>query len=274
MIINDVSTIDLSSYKRLFTFGCSFTGYIWPTWADILHKEMPNATHYNYGRSGAGQLFITCMLTEANQRHNFDKDDLIIVQWSTFFREDRYIKNWWHTPGNIFTQNMYDEKFIRKFTDLRGYIIRDLSLITMSKHMLQALPSDSVMLTSIPITSELSNIEPETKIDDVLELYRDTIDCMQTPMTEALRPDGNNTIFPWSTNIGYYDLDNGEPNKLFMDYHPGPILYHEYLKKLNFPLTEISRKYADVSENYVHAFRTRQEIAAWHNHDHPQQKIL
>ena len=24
---------------RLFTFGCSFTQYMWPTWADILSKN-------------------------------------------------------------------------------------------------------------------------------------------------------------------------------------------------------------------------------------------
>ena len=274
MIINDVSTIDLSSYKRLFTFGCSFTGYVWPTWAEILHKDMPNAEHYNFGKSGAGQLFILSMISEASQKYKFNQDDLIVVQWSTFFREDRYIKKCWQTPGNIFTQHMYDDKFIRHFTDLRGYVIRDLALMTAAKYMLTALPSASIMLTSIPITSELNNIEPDTKIDDVLELYKDTIASMQTPMTEVLRPSGNTTIFPWDTDISYYDPVNGDPKKLFFDYHPGPVLYYEYLKKLNFPVTDVAKNYAIDSENFIHTLNTRQQLQAWHNHDYPQHKIL
>ena len=31
---------DWTKYKRFFTFGCSFTCYMWPTWADIISKEM------------------------------------------------------------------------------------------------------------------------------------------------------------------------------------------------------------------------------------------
>jgi hypothetical protein len=274
MIITDVSTLDLSSYKRLFTFGCSFTGYMWPTWADILHKDMPNAVHYNFGKSGAGQLFILSMLTEVSQRYKFDKDDLIVIQWSTFFREDRYLEKCWKTPGNIFTQDLYDANFIRYFTDLRGYVIRDLALMTAAKYMLTALPSDSIMLTSIPITGEISNLEPNTKIDDVLEVYKDTIAALQKPMTEVFRPPGNTTIFPWDTDISYYDPINGDPKKLSFDYHPGPVLYHEYLKKLNFPLTDAAKNYAIESENYIHTLNTRQQLQVWHNHDHPQQKIL
>ena len=274
MIINDVSTLDLRSYKRLFTFGCSFTGYIWPTWADILHEDMPNAEHYNFGKSGAGQLFILSMISEANQRYKFNQDDLIIVQWSTFFREDRYIKKSWQTPGNIFTQKFYDDNFVRYFTDLRGYIIRDLAIITSAKYVLNSLPSDSVMLTSIPITSEISNIEPETTIDDVLELYKDTIASMQTPMTEVLRSPGNTLIFPWDTDISYYDPVNGNPKEIFFDYHPSPVLYYEYLKKLNFNVTDVAKNYAIDSANHIHTLNTKQQLQAWHNHDYPQTKIL
>jgi hypothetical protein len=275
MIITDVSTLNLSSYKRLFTFGCSFTGYMWPTWADILHKEMPkNTEHYNFGKSGGGQLFILSMLSEASQKFNFTKDDLIVIQWSTFFREDRYIKRCWQTPGNIFTQSMYDDNFIRYFTDLRGYIIRDLALMTAARYMLTALPSSSIMLSSIPINGELINIEPNTKIDDVLELYKDTISLIQKPMTEVLRPPNNDSIFPWDSDIEYYDPVNDNPKKLFRDYHPGPVLYYEYLQKLKFPVTDIGKKYATESENHVHTLQTRQEIGAWHNHDNSQHIIL
>ena len=274
MIIKDIATVELKSYKRLFTFGCSFTGYMWPTWADMLHKEMPDAEFYNLGKSGAGQLFILSMLVEANERYKFDKDDLIVIQWSTFFREDRYVGNVWLTPGNIFTQHSYDKEFIKQFADLRGYLIRDLALITATKHILDLLPSSGIMLTSIPINAELTSIDPTIKINDVLELYKDTIASLQTPMTEVLRPPGNTTVFPWATALGSYDTENGDPNKWIPDYHPGPVLYQAYLKKLNFPMTEVSKTYAIESENYIRTLRTKLELRVWHRSEHPRTKIL
>lgn len=33
---------------RLFTFGCSFTKFFWPTWADILGQEFDY--YENWGR--------------------------------------------------------------------------------------------------------------------------------------------------------------------------------------------------------------------------------
>ena len=58
MIITDASTIDFSKYKRLFVFGCSFTQYRWPTWADIIAKDNPHLEYFNTANSGAGNLYI------------------------------------------------------------------------------------------------------------------------------------------------------------------------------------------------------------------------
>ena len=34
--------------QRVFTFGCSFTGYQWGTWANILGVEFPEAEFRNF----------------------------------------------------------------------------------------------------------------------------------------------------------------------------------------------------------------------------------
>ena len=44
--------------KRIFTFGCSFTNYLWSTWANILGYEFREAEFYNFGKSGAGNQYI------------------------------------------------------------------------------------------------------------------------------------------------------------------------------------------------------------------------
>ena len=70
---------------RLFTFGCSFTKYIWPTWADILGREYKE--FYNYGMSGGGNLFIFDSLIEAIAKHNINKDDTVIIIWTNVTRD-------------------------------------------------------------------------------------------------------------------------------------------------------------------------------------------
>ena len=272
MIITDPSTVNFKSYKRLFVFGCSFTNYMWPTWADLLRAEMPDAEFFNLGKSGAGALFISSMVVEANQRYNFNEHDLIIVQWSTYFREDRYVKNFWTTPGNIFTQQVYDDDFVRKFACIRGYIIRDLALMTSTKIILDALPCSSLILSSIPINAEIQLIDPETKIDDALELYRSTIDSLQSPMSEVLRPPGNETIFPWSALIEYIDDNNG--NKRVTDYHPTPASYYTYIEKLGFTLTEKSLNAANEAEQLIRTFKFRTDFETYSGYGAPTSTIL
>ena len=56
-------------------------------------------------------------------------NDLIIVMWSTFCREDRWITNRnWVNPGNIFSQKEYDDEFVQKYADSTGYLIMHLLL--------------------------------------------------------------------------------------------------------------------------------------------------
>jgi len=272
MITNNLSNLDLTSYKRLFVFGCSFTNYMWPTWADLLHTEMPNAEFFNLGKSGAGSQFISSMVVEANQRYTFTESDLIIVQWSTYFREDRYVNNFWNTPGNIFTQQTYDDTFIRNFACIRGYIIRDLAIMTSIKYMLNSLPCSTVLLSSIPIDAEIELIDPDVNIDDVVDLYKDTIDSLQPAMSELLRPAGNSSVFAWHAKVHYSDPTNNKT--LVYDYHPTPASYYIYLKKLGFNLTEKSLDYANEVETIMDTIKTRAEFEIYWPSVSPAIKIL
>ena len=77
---------------RIFAFGCSLTQYFYPTWADILiHQyKLKGYEGSNWAKSGAGNMYINMRLWEANTIHKFTKDDIILLQWSSMFREDRY----------------------------------------------------------------------------------------------------------------------------------------------------------------------------------------
>lgn len=210
--------IDFKKYKRFFAFGCSMTSYGWPTWADIIAQEIPQS--YNYAQSGGGNLFISCQVTEANLRHKFTDSDLIIVMWSSTAREDRYINGNWLTPGNIYTQNYYDDNFVNKFADELGYFLRDINLITLTKIFLDASPAEYFMLNMSPLTINCKNTASINKYNAIKEMYSETFDNI-LPDILTLELKGTWPQHPISKQGGQ-----------LADYHPSPIQHFGYLQKL------------------------------------------
>lgn len=222
---------NLKRYSRFFAFGCSMTDYWWPTWADIIANEFETA--YNFGRSGAGNTFISLQIAEANQRYKFNKNDLVMVMWTGTTREDRYINNYWQTPGNIYSQDFYDAEYIRRYSDVRGYLIRDLGLISLSDKLLESTGCTYHMLNMSPFVKTPSRYfdfmrkNPLEGLEDVIELYK--------PVIEKLKPDlltvGCNGEWP---KVKIYHNENQR-----VDYHPTTLTHYEYLKKL-FPDLKLS----------------------------------
>jgi len=69
--------MDFKKYKRFFAFGCSFTQYHWPTWANIISKEFKES--YNYGQVGAGNFFIYQSLMEAILNHKIPVVNFLLI---------------------------------------------------------------------------------------------------------------------------------------------------------------------------------------------------
>lgn len=227
--------IDFKKYDRLFTFGCSMTRYRWPTWADILSQEITN--FHNYGQSGGGNLYISNSIVEANLKHNFTERDLVIVMWSSTTREDRYLKNRWETPGNIYTQGVHSMEWVYKWGDQRFYLMRDLGLIAVTDAYLKQLPCETYMLSMCPLVEQ--NIQDNMKTvwyDDIMKIYN--------PVLERIKPDVLNTVYkgtwPQTPIEGYGQT---------ADYHPTPEGHLEYLQK-SFPGIPITEKMKDLVEKY------------------------
>jgi hypothetical protein len=116
--------------RRVFTFGCSFTGYAWMCWPEAIAYDL-NIPLYNYGRSGAGNQYIFNMLMQANNYYKFDENDLVIVSWTNVYRDDKFIKNNWVTLGNIYANDhFFTPEYINKYCDPEGFLIRDAALIS------------------------------------------------------------------------------------------------------------------------------------------------
>lgn len=195
--------------SRLFAFGCSFTNYRWSTWADCLAPEFDSFE--NWGQAGGGNHYIFNSVMEADQRHQFGAGDTVIVCWTSFTRDDRYVNGRWHTLGNMFACPIYNTEYLKTHVDERGYLLRDLAFIKAVKTLLQARPEvDWKFLSMVEIMSRPWPDDNVSQHRDVMRLYSDVLD--------SVLPGYDKIVFKDS---GWPDR-NGDP-------HPSPAEHLAYL---------------------------------------------
>ena len=239
-------------YQRFFTFGCSLTNYIWPTWADIIAQEIPE--HFNYGYQGAGNLFISNQVVEANLRHKFDKNDLIIIMWSEISREDRYKNDEWITSGNVYGFGLkgLDRSFVYQWANTRFYLIRDLALIELTQTYLEKIKCDFDMLSMIDIGAVHRQwIIDSSRVDDVLEHYRETL--------KSIKPSMLTSVFDGEWEKTPIVGSNGKGQKY--DLHPTPLKHYSYIETL-YPnlVTNKMKSFADEYHQSLLQCNTLQDV--------------
>jgi len=267
-----IQTLNPSKYKRLFAFGCSFTRYYWPTWADILSQDIPY--YENWGWGGAGNLYISNAIMEAHNRHKFTKDDLIVVMWSQKGREDRYVNNEWMVTPGAMLEERYGTEWIKKFYDDRGAAIRDLALIQSTQLYLDTLDTDWINMSINSFANgDLDKIKKEApqymdKREDwndvIIDLHKgnisnllknqDVIKCYKDVFLK-LPP----SVFNLLQDTKEYKA-RGRPNH--GDGHPTPAEILKYLD-LVFPGNTISdkaREFAGSFEEQIWSRRTTTEL--------------
>jgi hypothetical protein len=177
----------MKKYNRLFTFGCSFTNYHWPTWANILAYEL-NVPLYNYGLTGAGNQYIFNMLMQADGFYNFTNDDLITICWTNVSREDRYKNDNWVCSGNIYTQQKINKDFVDQWADSVFYALRDFASIKASIEFLNKKNCDYFMfkMADFSFVDQWSNISVPKKYNDLLEFYNPYLSQVHKSFYEVL----------------------------------------------------------------------------------------
>jgi hypothetical protein len=158
---------------RLFTFGCSFTRYNWPTWADILGKEY--LFFHNWGYPGVGNRAIVERVAEAHTVHDINKDDTVIIQWSSHLRHD-YARpdlindadGMWKTKGNIFSawnEDVFDKKWVETFWNKKAYYLHTLNSILLAKQFLESTGCNWYM-TSMADLKNIQNLDYQARESD------------------------------------------------------------------------------------------------------------
>lgn len=247
--------LDFKKYQRIFAFGCSFTGYSWPTWADLIAYEAPHTEYFNHATPGSGNLLISLRIAEANKRYKFCETDLVMIMWSTFCREDRWVDGKWLTQGNIWNSNLYSDKWVKEFADPLGYLIRDHALINSSIGFINSLPCDNLLLKSNSFDKtefELASTEKESiYYRDMALLYRNDYNMMPQSLYEYLGA--------WDACEQIYFDDLGT-QEMRHDSHPHTSIYADYLKQIGVTLSDSTHEWAAEADAKLKRSKTRSEI--------------
>lgn len=210
---------------RLFTFGCSFTQWEWPTWADIIHRDNFTGFH-NLARCGAGNVYIFVQLMDAIQNKKITADDTVMIMWSSVCREDRYIKGDWLCPGNIFTSGIFSLEFIEKFYDVDGFYHRDIPLIHATQMILDGIGCKHHIMSMVDIVNhdqyETYDNSSQPNLEDLFKTYESSL--------SRVLPSVHNIIFDYDYNnrlIAGYKTREG-----IRICHPTPSEHLEYIEKV------------------------------------------
>lgn len=193
--------------KRLFTFGCSFTNYVWPTWADILADQFEQAE--NWGQAGASNHFIANSLVECHLRRQISHNDVVAIMWTHCERLDSYKQKTWLTPGNAHNQTVYPKAMIDQY-DTRGFYIRDLALMYMINQLVDSLGCEFYQFSMLDMDQAHENdigqktrtgIDP--RISDLLVQYKSMLDRIRPSVHKVIfnhdwfsRPFREDTLLP------------------------------------------------------------------------------
>jgi len=253
--------------RRLFTFGCSLTRYMWPTWATLLNFSDFDEVQ-NWGSPGIGNRAIAERIAECNVKNKFTKNDTVIVQWSShlrndFFHQEGSLKDrfpGWKTSGSIFNfknREIYNNSWYLSFFDEEAYIYHTLNYI----HLVQQILSKSEAtwyMTSIGDIRNLgkdfespavygeksifSNIKglfdskefPLYKKTPALKIYEDAIweenkDKWIEPILSFLQKNIKNL------NELFYKFYDAEYQQVVTDFHPTPSAYYKWITEILKP---------------------------------------
>ena len=255
------------------TFGCSFTKYHWPTWADIVLEQAKSAgiDGDNWGMAGVGNLFIAMQVQHAIAQGLLKAGDHAFISWTTMTREDRFVDGKWITPGNIFNQKTYPQSWVEKYADVEFYALRDCALINATRTSLDALGIKQTQFSMAwmePYTNGLHPTTSEmlTQVNRILDIYKCKFDCKSILDVIPYPP-------PVTVQVNW-SLD---PTEVYTDthHHPGSMLTYvkQELCPLGIPwLTTIDPPVESWTHKWDHKLKTARQPLRYPDFPYVQSK--
>jgi hypothetical protein len=135
---------------KIFAYGCSFTSYNWPSYADVLGLQYEV---YNRGASGSGNERIFYMLMDDIRHKNIKQDDIVITQWSGVDRFN-YLKSnkQWIGDGNILLpHNKWIFSKIKKWYNPKYEYTKSINLILAARALINDIGCKHIEMSLNPI---------------------------------------------------------------------------------------------------------------------------
>lgn len=242
--------------RRLFTFGCSFTQWNWPTWADILGRNYDS--YENWGIAGIGNRAIAQRVSECVLKNQFTDQDTIIVQWTDYHRFDQHIKDLfpessWRLGGSLHVKSTEIE-YIRDTWREGSYIYESLNSVHQTKALLSSLPCKFYMVSRTDMSVDLE-LHPELDFFRPVLDYPEWIgDPIQT-FVDQLEYQGKSMMIKDAAMFG---IPISRP---VLDLHPLPGHYLMWLEQ-TFPVEQFDVAFVERSGNVLKSITHYDEFNA------------
>lgn len=205
--------------NRLFTFGCSFTQYKWPSWADILGLNFDE--FYNFGQPGSGNFFLLYQFIFANEYYKFNKNDTLIFMLSNDARVDIIKNKEWLTTGLVFhSKEILGNKFFEHYTETHA-VESSYMYVYLLKEMLKKIDCKYEILNAF---SSFYGNESDFLYGNLKTISDIKYNLTNTEIESVEK-------FMKSINDESYDLINDLSKKTYKDGHPTVSAYLKYVKK-------------------------------------------
>lgn len=205
--------------RRLFTFGCSFTRYIWPTWADIVGQSFEY--YENWGHCGAGNYIISSRVAECDIVNKLTKDDVVLVMFTSIPRIDFY-KGVWKGYGNIYNAKLepYESEWINNNWSLIQAFYTTWIAIKQTKNLLDNIGCEYKLFKGFDISvngHEVKDFYRNRNENIFLDEYSTNINSYF-----GVEPD----MRSWYEKHRFPQYVVTNNNQTYVDYHP-TVRHHE-----------------------------------------------
>lgn len=206
--------------KRIFTFGCSFTQYVWPTWADIILYKNEGV---NLGISGGGFDLIMYRLMEVDRKFKITPDDEIIIIYPTPIRWDLIIGDPpnWQCYGQATTSPLF--KYYNDLYNLEGLLFKSFYNISIIHNYLTSKKikyhCGSINDIFVDVGNYFEELELSSEVLELIKHIKNTVDFDLTNFFSYL----NKNEEHWPVTKKFKDYD---------DYHPLPSHHFLWVKNV------------------------------------------
>jgi hypothetical protein len=184
---------------KFLAFGCSFTDYAWPTWADIIARDQPTWHYENWGLGGGGNQAIARRVLYRCLAEPLAEDDIVILQWTSWCREDRFQTSRWVSEGNVVSAPYYGAEFAERYWTAENDAINtlqarhstELALGKNLKYQMAMTPDDVMGRPTLYSSDRCGWVRSQLRACDEFEAA--------WPALEGLAEDGHPDPLQWMT---------------------------------------------------------------------------